>query len=1419
MACHALRSGECTLALAGGVTVLATPRDLIGFSRQRGLAPDGRSKAFSADADGMGMAEGAGILAVERLSDARRLGHPVLAVVSGSAVNQDGASNGLTAPNGPSQQRVIRAALAGAGLSGPDVDVVEAHGTGTPLGDPMEAQALLATYGEGRDAGRPLWLGSVKSNIGHTQAAAGAAGVIKMVLALSHRRLPATLHADQPSPHVDWSSGALRLLTEPVDWAAGEDRPRRAAVSGFGMSGTNAHVIIEEPPAEEPPAGTAAATPVLPGACAWPVSGRGAAALAGQAGRLREAVLAHPDWAAADVAWSLAGTRSAFEHRAVLTGADRDELVAGLASVATGQQAPGVVTGAVPAGGPGRVGFLFAGQGSQRAGMGRELHAASPVFAEAFDRVAALLEAELGVPVAEVVLGSEDDERADRTLYAQTGLFAVQVGLCALLAAAGIRPDAVAGHSVGEIAAAHAAGVLSLEDAVRLVAARARLMQALPEGGAMAAIAATEEEMTEALDGVDGVSLAAVNGPESVVVSGDAGAVERLAEAWHERGRRVRRLRVSHAFHSARMDPVLDELERVADGLEHAEPAVPWAGALTGELVGECGPEYWSGQAREAVRFADAARALAGQGVTTFVEIGPDGTLSAMAAGALPDSDAAFVPVLRPDGPATGSVLAALAGAYVRGAAVDWPSVLGAGRRVELPTYAFQRQRYWPRPVSRPAGADAGGSPAETEFWTAVENGDRAAVAGTLAVDGERLDGLLPALASWRRREREDAALAGWRYRVRWSAVPDGGPAVLTGRWLLVTGPGVAEAVEPCLRALRDGGAEVRAVELDGAPDRAEVAARLAAALPDGAPVAGVLSLVALDETPTAGSPVLTEGLAATLSLVQALGDREIDAPLWVATRGAVATGSGDGPTRPLQAQVWGLGRVVALEHPDRWGGLVDLPLAWDERSAARLGAVLAGCGEDQVALRAEGVAARRLERAPRPVPNGHTPLSPRGTALITGGTGSIGEHVGSLLAGRGAPRLVLTSDTGPADEDVSGLAAELAGSGTQVQVLACDITERDQVSGLLDRIHASGPPLSAVVHAEVVGQATAVADTTLAEQASVMGAKAAGARWLDELTDGLDLEAFVLFSSITAIWGSGQRPAYAAANTFVDALAEARRARGRSATSVAWGLWGGREAQGGAAAAQSRRHGLRLMDPKDAMQAFAQVLDAREESVTVADVDWERFAPTFTVRRPSPLLAGLPEVERILAGLAAAEQQPAGGDGPDLAGTLAGLSRAEQDRVLVDLVRSTAGAVLEHPAPETIEPDRPFTDLGFDSLTSVELRNRLGAATGTRLSSTLVFDHPTPAALAGHLRGVVAGDADPDNPAVLAELDKVESMLNAVTGEDDESARITARLDAVVARWKEIRERSAGRTVADDLESSTDDEVFEYLGTEFGIR
>jgi len=701
LAAQSLRSGECDLALAGGVMVMATPAAFVEFSRQRALAADGRCKVYAGAADGTSWSEGAGVLVLERLADARRLGHPVLALLRGSAVNQDGASNGLTAPNGPSQQRVIRAALANAGLTTADVDVVEGHGTGTVLGDPIEIQALLATYGQGRPTDRPLWLGSVKSNIGHSSAAAGVAGVIKMVQAIRHGVIPQTLHVDVPTPHVDWTAGAVSLLTGPQPWP---DGPRRAGVSSFGISGTNAHVIVEQPPAESESVVVRRndSHPVVPVV----VSGHSEAALAAQAGRLAAHLSARADVPVVDVAWSLATTRPVLEHRAVLVGADRGELVRGLGGLSAGETGAAVVGRARPAG---KTVFAFPGQGSQWLGMGAQLYGRFGEFARAFDEVAAALDPHLRRPLRQVIWG-DDPELLQNTEFAQPALFAVEVALAALWRAWGVIPDVVMGHSVGEIAAAHVAGVLSPDDAARLVAARGRLMAGLPPGGAMVAVTAGEDEVAPLL--TEGVGVAAVNGPTSLVLSGEHTAVDAIVEQLTARGRRAHRLAVSHAFHSALMDPMLEEFSAVLAGVTAGAPRMALVSNLTGDLAdaGYGSAHYWVEHVRRPVRFVDGVHLAESLGAGVVLEVGPGAALTVSVRQSLRDDRAMPVVTMPKDRPEIDALLTAAGRLFTAGIAVDWRAVFAGldARTVPLPTYAFQRRRFW-LPASAVGSRDAGG--------------------------------------------------------------------------------------------------------------------------------------------------------------------------------------------------------------------------------------------------------------------------------------------------------------------------------------------------------------------------------------------------------------------------------------------------------------------------------------------------------------------------------------------------------------------------------------------------------------------------------------------------------------------------------------------------------------------------------------
>ncbi|MDX3233985.1 type I polyketide synthase, partial [Streptomyces sp. ME19-01-6] len=1282
LAVQSLRNDESDLVLAGGALVMTTPGAFIEFARQGALAADGRCKPFAAAADGTGWGEGVGVLLLERLSDARKKGHPVLAVIRGSAVNQDGGSNGLTAPSAAAQQRVIRQALANANLTAADVDVVEGHGTGTTLGDPIEARALLNTYGrQDRPDGAPLWLGSLKSNIGHTQSAAGVGGVMKMVLALQHETLPQTLHVDEPTPHADWETGNIRLLTESRPWPR-NGRPRRAGVSSFGVSGTNAHLLLEEAPEpaadpQEPAVAPPLDLPVLP----WLVSGASDAAVRAQAARLAEFCDAAPELSPVDVAWSLAVSRTAFAHRAVVTAADAHGLRTGLAAVAEGTSAPGLVEGVAKP--TVRAAFVFPGQGAQWAGMAVELLASSSAFASRMKECAAALEPYVDWTLDDVLRAEPGAPSLERVDVVQPALWAVMVSLAGLWRACGVQPVAVAGHSQGEIAAACVSGALSLTDGARIVALRSQLIASWLAGqGGMASVTLPVEQVLDRLRnwGDTRLSVAAVNGPRSVVVSGAPEALDELLAQYEAEGVRARRIAVDYASHSSQVEDIRAELNTALAGISMAATEVAFFSSVTGTVTdpAELDAEYWYQNLRRTVRFDQATRALLDHGCTALIEVSPHPVLVPAIRETIDDlgSEAVIFGSLRRDDGGAARFVASLAEAYVHGAVVDWPGLAArhAPQRVDLPTYAFQNRRFW---LESP-------------------------------ILGER--------------PPEDV-VDSWRYRVQWKPLPVPTAEQPEGRWLVVVPETGADA--DVLRALT--AAEVVELAVDSGAERHALAARLS----DAGEVQGVVSTVS--------------DVWASTVLVQALGDAGITAPLWMLTRGAVAVAAHDA-VRPRLTQLWGLGRVVGLEHPDRWGGLIDLAETLDEASVRALSTVLAADGpEDQLALRGTQLYCRRLVRAELGDSAPARTWKPRGTVLITGGTGAIGGHVARWVARNGADHIVLTSRRGKETPGAEALLDELNEMGTTVTVAAGDVADRDFLAKTL----REAGPINAVFHTAGVGQYGNIADLTRAEFAEATAGKVTGAQQLDELLADTDLDAFVLFSSGAAVWGSAGQAAYAASNAYLDGLAECRRARGRTATSVAWGGWSGGGMLAGATERELSRRGVGAMEPELALSALQQVLDHDETSLTVTRMDWARFAPAFTLARRSPLIEDIPEVA------AALEEKPDEADADPraaaLRGRLAAASDTDRTTVLLDVVRAEAAVVLGHTDSGAIDPRKPFRALGFDSLLAVEFRNRLTKVTGLRLHGAVVFDYPSPMRLAQHLVTELRGEADEAAPVTAA--------------------------------------------------------------------
>ncbi|MFC7535636.1 SDR family NAD(P)-dependent oxidoreductase, partial [Actinoplanes sp. GCM10030250] len=1461
LAGRALQNGECGLALVGGATVMGSPRMFLEFSAQRGLAPDGACKSFADAADGTGWSEGVAVLVVERLSDAQRLSHPVLALVRGSAVNQDGASNGLTAPNGPSQERVIRQALEDAGLTPRDIDVVEGHGTGTRLGDPIEAEALLATYGQ--DRADPLWLGSLKSNLGHAQAVSGLGGVIKMVQAMRHGTLPRSLHIDRPSSQVDWTAGEVRLLTQARPWP-GTGGPRRAAVSSFGVSGTNAHVLLEQAPAREPV--TAGAGTTIP----WVLSGRTPQALRDQAARLLDVA---GDLGPAPVATTLAAHRAVFAHRAALPAGGLDALRALAAGDDHADLLRGIATGDT------RPVLVFPGQGSQWVAMGAELLRTAPAFAAAMTECAEALEPYADAGLLAVVRGDAPPELLERVDVVQPALFAMMVSLARLFQAYGIRPAAVIGHSQGEIAAAHLAGALSLPDAARVVALRSRAIRRIAGDGAMASIPLPAGRVRDLMAGCgDGLSVAAVNGPASVVVAGPAAAVDELLARCAAEDVAAKRIAVDYASHSAQVEPVRDELLRALAPIRPRRATVPFFSTVDGRVLDGTGLDagYWYRNLRSTVEFEAGVRALLAAGHRMFVECSPHPVLTVGLTDTIDSAgaDAVAVGALRRGEGGLDRFHRSLGHAFVHGAPVDWPV---GGEPADLPTYAFQREHYWLRGQAgtpSPAGlglAEAGHPLLAAMVELAADGtvvytgtipaaGDRPAwiadhgVLGKVLLPGtafvelalyagrstgcDRLDELIlheplvlpdagtvtvqvtvaePGEHGGRAVEVHSRDVnEPWRCHARGVLRPAEAYPESTVTWpppgaepvdiadlyprLADLGLDYGPAFQGLRRAWRRGGevfaevttsADTAGYGLHPALSDAALHALLTGA--DGVRLpfswagvtlhtTGVTALRVHLATGPGGETTVaaTDGTGAPVFTVEALttrapaGDDALHLPEWIqvplpvppaepvpaavvvrlapgtpgdvaaATRASVRetlgllrdwlTGERDGDARLAvltapgdlaHAAVWGLVRTAQIEHPGRFvvAEIDDAPA-----SAELLELALAG-GEPQFRLAGGAYEVPRLVRAPG---GGASPWEPDGTVLITGATGMLGGEVARHLVTRhGVRRLLLLSRGGPHAPGAADLVTDLEARGAHATVVACDAADRDALAAVLD-----GVTLAGVVHAAGALHDALLTDIT-DEQLDVVLRPKVDAAWnLHELAG--DVPLFVLFSSLAGTLGNPGQAAYAAANAFLDGLARHRHAHGRAATALAWGLWEQTSTMTAGVGGDGRRRlgaaGLRPLPTAAGLRLFDLACAIGLPVLAPAALDLPAIRAAAVHTGVPPLLRGLVRQRPTPAGATA-------GTG-ELRQRLHGLEPGARLAALGDLVRRQVAVALGHDDPARVEPGRPFKELGFDSLMAVDLRNRLNTATGLRLPATLLFDHPTPGAVAALLDTRLAGSA-----------------------------------------------------------------------------
>ncbi len=1309
LACQSLRARECDLAVVGAVQLVLYPTLTIALSRLRALAPDGRCKTFDASADGYGRGEGCGVVILKRLSQARADGDPILAVIRGSAVNHDGPSSGLTVPNGLAQQTLLRQALANGRVTPEQVSFVEAHGTGTALGDPIEVEALGAVLGQNRPPDQPLWISSIKTNIGHLEAAAGMASLLKVILSLQHEEIPPHLNFRTPNPMIDWEHLPVEVPTERISWPKGEKK-RIAGISSFGISGTNAHVLVEEAPEV-----VTSIREVERPLHLLTLSGKSPEALRELVQSYQDYLGAHPQQALGDLCFTANYGRNHFRHRLGIMAASLEELREKLSEYGAGEaEIAGVVVPPQENRSP-KTAFLFTGQGSQYVGMGRELYETQPTFKQALDHCAQILDAYLDQPLLQV-LYADGDSPLSETAYTQPALFALEYSLAQLWMGWGIQPAVLMGHSVGEYVAACLAGVFSLEDGLKLIAHRARLMQSLSSDGAMvSALADPEIIQTAIAQYPDQISIAAYNGPESVVFSGERVAVESVAKDLEARGIKVKPLEVSQGFHSPLMEPMLSEFRQVAEQIQFAAPRIPVISNVSGTLAGKeiTTPEYWVAHVRQPVRFAQGMQALQQQEIGIYLEVGPKPVLLGMGRQCVAEDQGLWLPSLRQKGGDWGEILHSLAQLYVQGVQVNWKAFdkdYARRRLTGLPTYPFQRERFWvePRPTRSLDPSRSSLSPVSQ----LLDQGDAVQLAELLEGNGSL--SVTEALQQLIQRHQQALAQESLRdvlYDIQWRphslSSSANASATRSGHWLLI-----GEGADLLASLLQHAGQTCTVLETlpaDPVPLLQNTSS----------PWVGIVYRV-----PASADPLESESLSLHLLLfLQTLlkpGTTASSPRIWLITTGAM-TYAQESPSL-AQSTFWGMGKVVSLEYADHWGGLIDLdPLVpVDEQVEILLPRLLHPDAEDQVAIREGQCYVPRLV-ATKPPTSSSPQLDSNGCYLITGGLGSLGLKVARWLVDQGARHLLLLSRQGLTPETQPAVTA-LEATGVEVTAMAADVTDLAQMQQVWQQMHSAGIPLKGVVHAAGVEGFAPLTEITPEQWQSVLRPKVQGGWILHQLSLQENLDFFVCFSSIASVWGSQGQAHYAAANQFLDSLVQYRRAQGLPGLAINWGPWAG----GGMVTAEAQKWlsqaGVQALDPDLALAALGLFLTSDRTQVTVSRNAWSRFKTLYAARRPRPFLDLIP----IPAAEVEIKVKPeASGSQSDLVARLLAQPESERMSSLQTAIAEQLRPVLGLKSTQSLDPQTGFFELGLDSLMAVEFRNRLEKALQVKLPASLAFDLP----------------------------------------------------------------------------------------------